>query len=106
MSTVFENDILKDVEKNTRRKIKEPDKYKVLLHNDNYTTMDFVVHILCSIFKKTVEDATVIMLSVHNSGLGVCGIYTKEIAETKIQQVHSEAQAAGFPLKCSMEKND
>lgn len=74
------------------------------MHNDDYTTMDFVVAILISIFHKSTEDATSIMLNIHNNGIGECGVYTREIAEAKISQVRHEARLAGFPLRCSMEK--
>ena len=80
--------------------------YRVLLHNDDYTTMEFVVEILVHIFHKTIEDATRIMLNVHEKGLGVCGVYTFEVAETKVDTVHSIARDHGYPLKCSMEKDD
>jgi ATP-dependent Clp protease adaptor protein ClpS len=88
----------------TREEVTEPPLYKVLLHNDNYTTMEFVVEILMAIFKKAPEDAARIMLNVHHKGIGVCGIYTFEVAETKVDAVHSIAREHGFPLKCSMEK--
>ncbi len=84
--------------------IDEPPLYKVILLNDDYTTMDFVVGILEDIFHKTPSEATRIMLLVHNTGSGVCGRYPKEIAETKIEQVHSRARSAGFPLRAIMEK--
>ncbi|WP_272699968.1 ATP-dependent Clp protease adapter ClpS [Desulfovibrio sp. Fe33] len=86
-----------------QRQVKEPKKYKVLLHNDDYTTMDFVVEILVRIFHRTEAQATAIMLSVHNQGYGICGVYTAEVAETKVDLVHRLAKSAGFPLKCSME---
>ncbi|MFZ5571214.1 MAG: ATP-dependent Clp protease adapter ClpS [Thermodesulfobacteriota bacterium] len=88
----------------TRETVVEPPMFRVLLHNDDYTTMDFVIEILMSVFKKTPEEATQIMLNVHRRGVGICGIYTHEIAETKVDAVHSLAQENGFPLKCSMEK--
>jgi len=80
--------------------------YRVLLHNDDYTTMEFVVEILVHIFHKTVADATRVMLNVHEKGMGVCGVYTFEVAETKVDTVHNVARDHGFPLKCSMEKDD
>jgi len=80
--------------------------YRVLLHNDDYTTMEFVVEILVHIFHKTIEDATRIMLNVHEKGIGVCGVYTFEVAETKVDTVHNIARDHGYPLKCSMEKDD
>ncbi|MDR3319815.1 MAG: ATP-dependent Clp protease adaptor ClpS [Desulfovibrio sp.] len=86
------------------KKLKEPDRYAVLLHNDDYTSMDFVVGILRSIFHKTIEQATAVMMNVHQQGVGQCGIYTREVAEAKIHLVYGKAQEAGFPLKCTMEK--
>ena len=88
----------------TRRKVQEPPMYKVLLHNDDYTTMDFVVEILIVIFKKSQEEAVRVMLNVHQDGVGICGVYPFETAETKVESVHLLASENGFPLKCSMEK--
>lgn len=82
----------------------EPSMYRVLLHNDDYTTMEFVVQILCTVFRKTPEDASAIMLMVHERGVGECGVYPLEIAETRVNQVHLRARAEGFPLKCTCEK--
>ena len=79
--------------------------YKVLLHNDDYTTMEFVVEILRHVFHKSIAEATRIMLNVHRRGVGVCGTYPFEVAETKVDTVHLLAQEKGFPLKCSMEKD-
>ncbi|BDD88998.1 ATP-dependent Clp protease adapter ClpS [Desulfofustis limnaeus] len=87
-----------------RSETKEPPLYKVLLHNDDYTTMEFVVSILENIFHKTHQEATRIMLNVHLEGVGVAGIYTREICETKIAIVHELAKKNEFPLRCSMEK--
>ncbi len=84
-------------------KTREPRRYKVLLHNDDYTSMEFVVSILENVFHKSPPDATEIMLNVHNKGIGVAGIYTKEICETKIALVHQLAKENDFPLRCSME---
>ncbi len=81
----------------------EPPRFRVLLHNDDYTTMDFVVEVLMRVFQKNETEATTIMLAVHNDGVGVCGVYTAEVAETKVDTVHRLAKAAGFPLRCSME---
>lgn len=83
---------------------KEPPLYKVLLHNDDYTTMEFVVSILENIFSKSRQDATRIMLNVHNEGIGIAGVYTREICETKIAIVHELAKKNEFPLRCSMEQ--
>ena len=84
-------------------KIKEPRLYKVLLHNDDYTSMEFVIAILESVFHKSANDATRIMLNVHHEGVGIAGIYTREICETKISVVHQLAKKNEFPLRCSME---
>ncbi len=88
----------------TEQELAEPPRYKVLLHNDDYTTMDFVVEILEQVFHKSPAEATSIMLSVHHNGIGVCGFYPKEIAETKVDEVHRRARIAGFPLRASMER--
>lgn len=85
------------------REVQEPRKYKVLLHNDDYTTMDFVVEVLMRVFRKSETEATIIMLQIHNEGYGVCGLYTAEVAETKVDMVHRLAKSAGFPLRCTME---
>lgn len=84
--------------------IDEPSMYKVLLHNDDYTTMEFVVEILMVVFKKSPEDAVRIMLNVHHKGIGICGVYTYEVSETKMNAVHTLSRQHGFPLKCTMEK--
>jgi ATP-dependent Clp protease adaptor protein ClpS len=86
-----------------RTDTKEPSLFKVLLHNDDYTSMEFVVSILEKIFNKSTIEATRIMLNVHNEGIGVAGIYTREICETKIAVVHELARKNNFPLRCSME---
>jgi len=84
--------------------LEEPPMYRVLLLNDDYTTMDFVVEVLRHVFHKSEEEATRIMLNVHHQGVGVCGSYPMEIAETKVDQVDSLARERGFPLKCTMER--
>ena len=84
--------------------LQEPPLYRVLLHNDDYTTMDFVVMILQTVFHKNTEEATRIMLNVHHQGIGIAGIYTREIAETKVEIVHKMAKQHQFPLRCSLEK--
>ena len=83
----------------------EPPLYRVLLLNDDYTTMDFVVEVLKYVFQKSEEDANQIMLNVHRKGVGVCGLYSYEIAETKVEIVDSLARERGFPLKCTMERD-
>ena len=87
------------------QKTREPSMYRVLLLNDDYTTMEFVVQILMLVFKKPIEEATRIMLNVHRKGVGVCGVYTYDIAETKVDTVHALARENEFPLKCTMEKD-
>jgi ATP-dependent Clp protease adaptor protein ClpS len=87
-----------------REELQEPPLFKVLLHNDDYTTMDFVVTILETVFGKDTTEATQIMLNVHHQGHGVAGIYTREIGETKVAVVHRMARKNQFPLKCSLEK--
>ena len=87
-----------------KKKIKRPSLYKILLHNDDYTTMEFVIYILKKFFGKSMEDAQKIMMKVHMQGTGVCGIYTFEIAETKVSQVMKVAKSEGHPLVCTMEE--
>lgn len=87
-------------------KIKKPSMYQVLLHNDDYTTMEFVILVLKRFFGKSTEEATAIMLKVHHDGVGICAIYTYEVAETKSQKVKAFAKQHGYPLKCSIEKVD
>ena len=99
-----ENDVERGVATKTRPKTKKPSQYRVLLMNDDYTPMEFVVSILMGIFKKTQEEATAIMLNVHQNGIGVAGVYTFEVAETKVAQVLESAKRGGHPLKCTLEK--
>ncbi len=89
----------------TKPKTQKPSMYKVLLLNDDYTPMEFVVHVLESIFKKSRQEATDIMLHVHRRGVGVCGVFTYEVAETKVAQVMDFARANEQPLQCTMEKD-
>ncbi|WP_425248208.1 ATP-dependent Clp protease adapter ClpS [Desulfonatronum thiosulfatophilum] len=84
--------------------LEQPKRYKVLLHNDDYTTMEFVVHVLKTVFGKSESEASMVMLKVHQEGVGICGIYTAEIAEAKVVMVHHMARKRGFPLKCTMEE--
>lgn len=88
----------------TKRKLQKPRRYKVLLHNDDYTTMEFVVFVLRSIFHHGEAEAVRIMLHVHHNGFGVAGVYTFEIAETRIAQVHALARQYEFPLRASLEE--
>ena len=84
--------------------IKYPNKYKVYILNDDYTSMDFVVDILMTVFHKSYEEAENVMLEVHKKEKGLCGVYTYEIAETKVMQVIKKAKDSGFPLKATMEE--
>ncbi len=88
----------------TRKKLKKPPLYKVLLHNDDYTTKEFVVEILQYVFYKEQTEAVQIMLHVHKKGIGVAGVYTYEVAETKVALVESLARQHEYPLKCTMEE--
>jgi ATP-dependent Clp protease adaptor protein ClpS len=88
----------------TRPKTKKPSMYKVLMLNDDYTPMEFVVHVLQRFFNKTAEEATRIMLHVHQKGVGVCGVFTFEVAETKVTQTMDLARKNQHPLQCTLEK--
>lgn len=89
----------------SKPKTKKPSMYKVLMLNDDYTPMEFVVHVLERFFSKSREDATRIMLHVHRRGVGVCGVYTYEVAETKVTQVIDFARQHQHPLQCTLEKD-
>ena len=88
----------------TKKKVKRPPLYKVLLHNDDYTTKEFVVQILQYVFHKEQTEAVQIMLHVHKKGIGVAGVYSYEIAETKVALVENLARQHEYPLKCTMEE--
>ena len=98
------NDNGVDVVTKTKPKTKKPSMYRVLLLNDDYTSMEFVIHVLERYFNKDQQEATQIMLHVHQKGIGVCGIYPFEIAETKVMQVTDLARKNQHPLQCTMEK--
>ena len=102
--SMSKTDIATQERTRTKRRVQEPPQYRVLLHNDDYTTMDFVIQILTAVFNRSIEDATRIMLNVHRNGTGICGVYPYEIAETKVEIVEVLARSSDFPLKCSMEK--
>lgn len=90
----------------TEDRVKPPRMFQVLLHNDDYTTMEFVVDILMRVYRKSADQATAIMLAVHEKGTGVAGVYPYEIAETKIERTHHLAREAGFPLRCTLQEVD
>jgi ATP-dependent Clp protease adaptor protein ClpS len=100
----IQEDTRQGIEEKAGQEIKKPPLYRVFLLNDDYTTMDFVVQILERIFHKSTVEATQIMLHVHKNGKGLAGTFTKEIAETKVGEVHSLAREHEFPLRCAMEK--
>ena len=100
----YDPDLEESVSSETDQEVDEPPMYKVMLLNDDYTTMEFVVEVLVYVFQKSSEEATQIMLNVHRRGVGVCGIYPLEIAETKVDTVQNLARENGFPLKCIMER--
>ena len=93
-----------EIQLNDELDLQEPKKYKVLLLNDDFSTMDFVIDVLVKIFRKSINEASSIMLNIHNNGRGVCGTYSHEIASTKIAQVKNMAREKGFPLKAVMEE--
>jgi len=93
-----------NVAEKEKQETDEPSLYRVILLNDDYTTMEFVIHVLETVFHKPLPEATRIMLNVHKKGAGLCGVYTLEIAETKVAEVHAMAAENQFPLKCTMEK--
>ncbi len=100
----FKDSKITNVLEENKHDISEPDMYRVLLHNDHYTTMDFVVEVLQTVFQKHLLEATKIMLDVHRKGIGTAGTYTMDIAKTKTRQVKQMAKAREFPLHCTFEK--
>jgi ATP-dependent Clp protease adaptor protein ClpS len=103
--SLYSPELEDEVISETREDVKEPSMYRVLLHNDDYTTMEFVVEILIYVFNKSPEEATRVMLNVHHHGVGLCGVYTYEVAETKVETVDALARENRFPLKCTMEED-
>jgi ATP-dependent Clp protease adaptor protein ClpS len=101
----FEDELGVITETKPEKKTKRPKLFKVLMHNDDYTTQEFVVYVLERFFNKSREDATRIMLHVHQNGVGVCGVFTYEVAETKVAQVIESARRHQHPLQCTMEKD-
>ncbi len=93
-----------DIEHEDEEELKEPEMYRVLMHNDHYTTMEFVVGVLRSIFHKPLLEATRIMMDVHRKGLGIVGVYTYDIAATKVAQVQEKAREYEYPLLCTIER--
>lgn len=93
-----------EIELSDEIEIEEPKRYSVFLLNDDYSTMDFVIDVLVKVFRKSISEAEAIMLSVHNNGKGLCGVYSFEIASTKVAQVQRLAREKSFPLKAIMEE--
>ncbi|QKE29526.1 ClpAP chaperone-protease complex specificity factor [Arcobacter acticola] len=93
-----------EIELNDELDLQEPKKYKVFLLNDDFSTMDFVIDVLVKVFRKSVDEASVIMINIHNNGKEICGTYSYEIAGTKVAQVKAMAREKGFPLKATMEE--
>ena len=89
-----------------KTELEEPKMYKVVLHNDDYTTMEFVIHVLMKFFAKTYDESHAIMLKVHHDGVGICGIFTFEVAESKSAKVNRYSRGKGHPLKSSIEPCD
>jgi ATP-dependent Clp protease adaptor protein ClpS len=87
-------------------KVKKPKMFKVLMHNDDYTSMEFVIHTLQKFFQKSYEQSHAVMLKVHHDGIGICGIYTFEVAESKTTKVNKYSRGKGHPLKCTFEPCD
>jgi ATP-dependent Clp protease adaptor protein ClpS len=93
-----------EIELNDELDLQEPKKYKVFLLNDDFSTMDFVIDVLVKVFRKSADEASVIMINIHNNGKEICGTYSYEIANTKVAQVKTMAREKGFPLKAAMEE--
>jgi ATP-dependent Clp protease adaptor protein ClpS len=102
--SIYDPDLKEDVAIESEDKVTEPPMFKVLLHNDDYTTKAFVVDVLMAVFHKSFDEAAELMWHVHRNGTGVCGVYPYEMAETKVKTVTLMAREQGFPLKTSVEE--
>ena len=89
---------------NSQEQTRQPPLFKVLMHNDDYTTMEFVVEVLQAVFRKPPTEANRIMLHIHFKGVGVCGVFPYEVAETKVAKVHAMARGQGYPLRCTLDQ--
>jgi len=106
MADRFENDAGTITQVKPEKKLKRPKLYRVLLHNDDYTTREFVVHVLHAVFHRGEQEAIRIMLHVHHNGVGVAGVFTREVAETKVERTERMARAQEFPLRLTMEPEE
>ncbi len=97
-------DLERDVAVQERRRAKRPKRFKVVLYNDNYTPMEFVVQLLEQLFQKSPAEATQLMLAIHRTGKGIAGVYVLEVAETKVASVHRAAEQRGYPLRAGTEE--
>ena len=93
-----------DIKEKIEIKIKKPSKYRVIIHNDDYTSMEFVVQVLATVFKKQIPEATKIMFDVHRHGSGIAGVYSYDVGVTKIDQTMNMCEESGFPLKLTLEE--
>jgi ATP-dependent Clp protease adaptor protein ClpS len=100
----IKNSIFEDTDVENKTDIQEPSMYRVIMHNDHYTTMEFVVTVLITVFHKSTEEAKRLMMQIHKSGSAICGTYIYDIAQTKVNRVHSLAKSEGHPLKCTLEE--
>ncbi|MDA3899513.1 MAG: ATP-dependent Clp protease adaptor ClpS [Spirochaetes bacterium] len=101
---LIRNSFSEEIDTKLNTELEEPAMFSVIMHNDHYTTMQFVVEILKTVFHKTDEEAHALMLQIHDSGSTVCGIFIYDVANTKLNHVHGLAKRAGFPLKCTLEE--
>ena len=106
MADRFDNDAGTVTEVKPQKKLKRPRLFRVLLHNDDYTTREFVVHVLNTVFHLGEQDAIRVMLHVHHNGVGVAGVFTREVAESKVERVEQLAQEHEFPLRLTMEPEE
>ena len=105
MAKKNQDDLNYSLQLDDRTELKEPKMYKVIIHNDHYTTMEFVIEVLVTIFQKSNEEANRLMLDVHYKGKGIAGFYTYDVAMTKVFQVHHKAKERNYPLRCSCEES-
>ncbi|MGK0288896.1 MAG: ATP-dependent Clp protease adaptor protein ClpS [bacterium] len=103
MPKVFGNEPVDQLTEKSKDKVKQPRMYNVILHNDDYTPMEFVVDVITDVFHRNPAEATQLMLGIHNNGKAICGTYSYEVAEMKVAQVHRKADPHEYPLKSTLE---